>query len=127
MEMRRLSHPRTRLVLNTYSLVWEPVLRTAQRLGLSKPNLEQNWLTVEDIDNLLLLSGFERIRRRPEILLPLRLPVLAPLFNQILVKLWPLSYAALTNFIGIWSAFEFLLKPQMPRLAMFARIVIRRV
>ena len=45
--------PATRVIINTYSRMWEPPLRMAARMGLGKPNLFQNWLTVEDISNLL--------------------------------------------------------------------------
>lgn len=94
-----LSHSRTRLILNTYSRLWEIPLSLTQRLGLSKPRLEQNWLTVEDITNLLKLAGFEVIKCTREILLPLYIPLVSKLANRILVKLWPFSCAALTNFI----------------------------
>jgi SAM-dependent methyltransferase len=94
-----LAHPRTRLILNTYSRVWEIPLAVAQRLGLSKPNLEQNWFTVEDINNLLDLTGSDVVRHTREILLPLNVPLLSSVANRIMVKIPPLSYAALTNFV----------------------------
>jgi SAM-dependent methyltransferase len=94
-----LVHPRTRLILNTYSRVWEIPLAVAQRLGLSKPNLEQNWFTVEDINNLLDLTGSDVVRHTREILLPLNVPLLSSVANRIMVKIPPLSYAALTNFV----------------------------
>ncbi|MEJ2758878.1 MAG: glycosyltransferase family 2 protein, partial [Anaerolineales bacterium] len=67
-------------------------------LHLAKPNLEQNWLTSKDLDNLLTLTGFETIRSWQEVLLPLPVPLLEPLFNQLLVRLWPFNYLALANF-----------------------------
>jgi SAM-dependent methyltransferase len=94
-----LAHPRTRLILNTYSRVWEIPLAVTQRLGLSKPNLEQNWFTVEDINNLLDLTGSEVVRHTREILLPLNVPLISSVANRIMVKIPPLSYAALTNFV----------------------------
>lgn len=97
--LRHLTHPRTRLILNTFSLAWEPLLKLAQQLGLSKPNLTQNWLTVEDLTNLLNLTGFDCIKYQQEILLPLAVPLLSQLANRYLVKLWPFSLGALTNFI----------------------------
>ena len=97
--LHSLCHQRTRLILNTYSLVWEPLLKLAQGMGLSKPNLIQNWLTVDDIMNLLSLSGFEVIHHQQEILLPLPIPLLATLANRFLVKLWPFSLLAVTNLI----------------------------
>lgn len=97
--LKDLAHPRTRLILNTYSRLWEIPLAITQRLSLSNPKLDQNWLTVEDIANLFQLSGFEMVQHRQEILLPLRIPLLSGLANRFLVKLWPFYFAALTHFI----------------------------
>ncbi|HPX51304.1 MAG TPA: glycosyltransferase family 2 protein, partial [Deltaproteobacteria bacterium] len=95
----RLCSPRTRIVINTYSRVWELPLRLTQKLGLSTPLLAQNWLTVEDICNLLHLAGYEDIRHFNEILWPVKTPILAGFFNRHLVKIWPFSCLSLSNFI----------------------------
>ena len=94
----RLSSSRTRLVINSYSRLWEIPLSVAGRLGLARTRLYQNWLTVEDIRNLLALSGWELIRSWEEVLWPLPLPLLSGVCNQFLVKCWPIKYLALTNF-----------------------------
>jgi SAM-dependent methyltransferase len=94
-----VTRPNTRLVLNFYSRLWEVPLDLTRRLGLSKPLLEQNWLTVEDIDNLLQLSGFEVTRRWDEILLPIRAGGVEGIANRFLARLWPLDQAALTHFV----------------------------
>ena len=94
-----LTHSRTRLILNTYSYVWQPVLALSQRLRFSKPTLEQNWLTVEDLANLLNLADFEIVKHKQEILCPLPLPLVANFANRFLVKVWPCSMLALTNFV----------------------------
>ncbi len=100
----RLAAPNTRLIINTYSRLWEPPLLLAQKLGLAQPVLYGNWLTVEDLANLANLAGLEVIRHWQEILCPLPIPLLAPLCNRFLVKLWPFRLLGLTNFI--------LLRPQ---------------
>ncbi|MBI3976733.1 MAG: glycosyltransferase [Chloroflexi bacterium] len=96
-QLARLATPRTRLILNSYSRLWEPPLALAQRLGVAKPNLVQNWLTVEDIGGLLSLAGFEVIRHWQEVLCPLPVPILADVANRYFVKVWPFRQAALTN------------------------------
>ena len=53
------------------------LLKVAQWLGLAKPTLYQNWLTVEDIASLLSLADCEVIKQSQEILLPLPIPFLA--------------------------------------------------
>jgi len=95
----RLTTRRGRIIINCYSRLWEPILKLSQHLGLSKPNLYQNWLTVEDITSLLSLTDCEVIKRSQEILFPLAVPLLTDLCNRILVKLWPFKYFALTNII----------------------------
>ncbi len=98
-EIGRSVHSRSRIVINTYSRLWEPFLKFADRLGLAKSNLTQNWLTVQDIENLLYLEGFEVIRHWEEIIWPFDTPILAGFFNKFLVKIWPFTYLALVNFI----------------------------
>jgi len=97
--LARAAGPQTRLVLNMYSRVWQAPLSVAQRMGWRKPTMAQNWLTQEDIVNLLSLTGFEVVQQSRETLLPLYLPLLSTLANRGLVKLWPFSWFALTNFI----------------------------
>ena len=97
--VKQMSLPETRVIINSYSRLWEPVLGLAEKLGLAQPILYQNWLTVDDIANLLYLSDFEVIRSWPDILWPLRTPVLDALCNRFLVKLWPFNELALTHLI----------------------------
>jgi SAM-dependent methyltransferase len=95
----RLSKPATRIILNFYSRLWELPLAAAERLGLAKPKLTQNWLTVEDITGLLHLADFEVIRHWEEVLWPLPPALLDLFFNRFLVKVWPFKLAALTNML----------------------------
>lgn len=98
-EVRRLSSPATRILLNLYSRVWEMPLAIAGRLGVARSNLPQNWLTVEDLTHLFELTGLEVVRRWEEFLLPLPVPLLAPLANRILARLWPFRVFSLTNIL----------------------------
>lgn len=94
-----ISDTKTRIIINTYSLVWQLPLMFSRFLGLSVPLLPQNWLTVNDIENMLHLTGFEIIRNWPEVLWPLNTPGLSTLMNKYAVKLLPFSLFSLTNFI----------------------------
>jgi SAM-dependent methyltransferase len=95
-QIRALCTPRTRIILNFYSRLWQLPLSIAQKINLATPNLYQNWLTREDINALLRLAGFESIRITQEILLPLLLGGFA---NRFLVRLWPFNQLALSNFV----------------------------
>ncbi|MBC2695327.1 MAG: glycosyltransferase [Desulfobacteraceae bacterium] len=98
-QISRLSSNSTRIILNTYSRVWELPLKLAQRLEIRRPTLTQNWLTIQDITGLLDLADFEVIRHWGEVLWPLHLPLVSSFFNRIVAKIWPFHYFILTNFI----------------------------
>ncbi|MCH7710628.1 MAG: glycosyltransferase [Proteobacteria bacterium] len=72
----------TRLVIAYYSFLWEPVLTLAEKLGLKMPQGPQNYLSAEDIAELLALADFEVIRREWRQLVPLRLFGLGPFLNR---------------------------------------------
>jgi len=91
--------PTTRVIINFYSRLWTLPLGIAARMKLANPALNQNWLTLADLGNMLALSGFEVIRQWQEVLFPPAVPVLAPFCNRYLVKLWPFRHLALTNFV----------------------------
>lgn len=118
--LRRLqpaTRPNTRVVLNFYSRLWEIPLDLTRRLGLSKPLLEQNWLTVDDIASLLRLSGFEVTRGWDEILLPVRAGGVETIANRILARLWPLDQATLTHFVVARPAPRFEVSAPEPRVS----------
>ena len=97
--LRAFTHPGTRLVMNFYNNLWRIPLSLAKFLGLGADVLEQNWFSPQDICNLLELSGYEVIQRRPLILMPASIPVLTHIANRYLASLPPFSWFALSNII----------------------------
>ncbi|MGZ9234387.1 MAG: glycosyltransferase, partial [Anaerolineales bacterium] len=95
-QLKALCIPHTRIILNSYSRLWQIPLSLARKLNLASPNLYQNWLTREDINALLRLANFETIRVTQEILWPLPLGGFA---NRFLVRLWPFYELALSNLV----------------------------
>ncbi|HEY4978469.1 MAG TPA: class I SAM-dependent methyltransferase, partial [Candidatus Acidoferrum sp.] len=95
--LARHCSPSTRVLLNTYSRVWELPRRLAEKLGLVKKTLTQNWLMTSDVENLLYLANFELIRVGREILWPVPTPLVGTFFNKFVVKLWPFDLLALTS------------------------------
>ena len=98
-QVREVVHEHTRIIITSYNRMWEPALSMADRLNLAKPNLYQNWLTVEDIRNLFYLSKFEFIRTWEEILWPFSTPIVTGICNKFLARIWPFNHLALTHFI----------------------------
>lgn len=97
-KIQNWSKPSTRIILNYYNRLWEAPLALAQKLGLAQRTLPQNWLSVDDVKNLLYLGGFEVIREWEEVLAPLPIPLLSSFCNGFLVRLWPFRSLAMTAF-----------------------------
>ncbi len=99
--LRGLLAPGGRIVLTYYNFIWEPALKLAERLGYKTPWPEQNWLSMNDIANLLFLSGFEVVRKGTDILLPAYVPLVSEIANRVAAKL-PLakSGALVDYFVG---------------------------
>jgi len=94
----RACTPRTRLIVNSYSRLWEPFLAVASALGFAQPTLRQNWLSASDVAGLLDLADFELIQSSREILWPVGTPLIASFFNKVLVHLPFIRSLALTTF-----------------------------
>jgi SAM-dependent methyltransferase len=97
--LRRVCHAGTRVVVTCYNFLWEGVLGIGQKLGLKMPIPAQNWLGMEELVNLLELNHFEVIRKGMAQLLPLDVPVVAPLVNRYLAPLPGVRHLALTQFL----------------------------
>jgi len=52
----------TRLIISYYNFLWEPVLKIGERIGLKMPQQHQNWLSSNDLENLLHLTNFEVVK-----------------------------------------------------------------
>jgi SAM-dependent methyltransferase/GT2 family glycosyltransferase len=96
---RAMSHDRTRLVLHSYSQLWRPVITLAESLRLKRRKPIHNWVTSEDVANLLHLAGFEVISTWRRVLLPKKVPLISSFLNGVVANLWPLSHLCLTYWV----------------------------
>jgi SAM-dependent methyltransferase len=94
--LHAVAHPRTRLHLTTINTLWLFPLRTAVGSGLVSPQPPSNWLSHGDLFNLLELAGWEVVCFERLQLLPFEVPLLAPLCNDLLVKLPLLRHLGIT-------------------------------
>ena len=80
----------TRLVVTTYNTLWKPILGLATALGFRSKQPELNWLSSDDVANLLELSGWELIKRDARILAPPGIPLVSVLLNRFVAPLVPI-------------------------------------
>ncbi len=80
-------HPRTRVLIYSYSRLWQPLLRLSELLGLKYRQPPEAWLPPEEIKNMLALADFELVRDDMHLVCPVRVPLLADLSNRYLGRL----------------------------------------
>ncbi len=98
-QLRSVVRPDTRILIDQYSYLWEPLLKLGEAVGLKTPQRIQNWLPLEDIANLLFLADYEVIRRGYRFLMPKKIPLIAPLINRCIAKVPVIRKLCLTQFI----------------------------
>lgn len=96
-QLKKVSHSRTKIIVSYYNYVWEPFLRFFEKIGLKRPTPQQNWLSKNDLNNLLFLAGFDVYRNAMRMLVPINIPLISPLFNKYIAKL-PLIKHLCINF-----------------------------
>lgn len=79
----------TRLVINAHNTLWRPILGTARRIGMKPSRPAQNWLSRDDIENLLDLGGWELVRSECRVLVPHELWGLGTLLNRFVAPFFP--------------------------------------
>jgi len=87
LELKKVCHPNTKVIVSFYNTTWEPFLGLAEKLGLKTKSPQQNWLTHFDINNLLYLAGFDVYRQVRRMLIPFNIPIVSYITNKYLAKL----------------------------------------
>ncbi len=95
-QLHGVSHSSTRILINFHSALWRPLFFLGTVFGVKAKQPQCNWLTVEDLRNMLNLAGWEVIKVQPRILCPVYLVGLEAFFNKLIAPLLP--WLCLTNF-----------------------------
>jgi SAM-dependent methyltransferase len=85
--LRRYCGPHTRVIVTYSAWFWEPLYAIYSRLTTGRPARPQNWLSSEDIANLLYLADYDVIKREWRVLSPFRLFGLGRLINRFVATL----------------------------------------
>jgi SAM-dependent methyltransferase len=93
------AHERTRLHITTLNTLWLAPLKVAVGLGAVMPQAPSNWLSHHDLFNLLELSGWEVVSFERVQLFPFDWPLVAPLLNNISVRVPGLRHLGITLWI----------------------------
>jgi SAM-dependent methyltransferase len=95
----RHSHRETRIVIHSFSQLWRPALRVLELLRLRRRAPMRNWVTPQDVGNLMRLAGLDPVTETQRILLPMRIPLVSGFVNGFLANLWGIRHLCLTYWI----------------------------
>ncbi len=85
--LRKCCHGSTRVLISYYNYLWEPLLSFGSVFGLRMKQPVQNWLSLEDLENLLEISGYDVIKKTRKLIFPFYLPFLSEWINRIFSNL----------------------------------------
>jgi SAM-dependent methyltransferase len=85
--LHAVSHARTRVLIYSYSRLWQPLLRLAEIFGLKYRQPPESWLPPEEIKSMLSLADFEVVRDDAHLVFPVGAPLVADLLNRYLGRL----------------------------------------
>jgi len=91
----------TRIIINYHNIVWEPLLKMAEKLGLKLPQNHANWISESDLNNFLSLCDFEKVRFEKRVLFPLRIPLVSGFINKYIAHLPVINRLCFVNFLVV--------------------------
>jgi SAM-dependent methyltransferase len=91
--------PQTRLIISFHNYLWEPLLKLGEAIGQRRPQPPQNWLSMDDVANLLSVTGYIPLKRGRRLLMPRYIPGLSYVINRYLAPLPVIKHFGLTNYV----------------------------
>jgi SAM-dependent methyltransferase len=86
-KMKDISHSRTKIIVTYHNYFWNPVLKIGEKLDIKQKEGVKNWLYLDEIQNLLYLSGYSVVKKGSLLLLPFKIPLISKFFNRYIAKL----------------------------------------
>lgn len=97
--LRNVCHPRTRIIINYYNFLWEPILLFGEVIGIKRKSPRQNWLSKRDLQTFLYIAGYETYRSTKRVLIPVNIPVISWLFNKYISRLPLINELCLNQYL----------------------------
>lgn len=91
----------TRIVIDSYSHLWEPILWLLQKWGMRRPTELKNWISKADLKSFLELAHFDTVTDGNQLLFPVYIPfisswlnawiALVPFINNLCLNQWVIA------------------------------------
>jgi len=99
--LRKVTDENSRIVITYYNYLWEPLIRLAEKLKLKMPQDYQNWLSIDDLENMLYMNGYEIIKKGSRLLIPIYIPLISPFVNKYLATLPLLKKLCMLDYVVV--------------------------
>ncbi len=86
-QLKKVSHDGTRIIITYINYLWEPLGKIAEKLNLKMKQNKQNWLNIDDIENLINISGLDPVKSGRRLLAFKYIPLLSTLLNRYIAYL----------------------------------------
>ena len=93
-----LCSPDTRIIVSYHNILWEPLLKMGEKIGWKMPSGLSSWLSCDDLKNLLDLAGFEAVKEDRQMLIPRKIPFVAP-FLELLGTIPLINRLSLSHYV----------------------------
>jgi ubiquinone/menaquinone biosynthesis C-methylase UbiE len=97
--LHQICHPHTKVIINFHNFLWEPILHFAEKIGQRRPQPPQSWLSMNDVLNLLNITGYQSVKVGRRLIIPKYIPILSNFINRYLSPLPIINHLSLTNYI----------------------------
>ena len=93
--LRSVCHDRTRIIVTTFSRLWQPVVRISEAIGWKARVPEESWIPPVEVKSLLEQCDLPIVTQKHAILWPLGVPLLSNAVNRWLTPLPVLNHMSL--------------------------------
>lgn len=92
-----IAQPYTRVLIINFNSLWQPLVLLAEALNFKNKTPYFNWVSPEDIDNLLKISDFNSVQCNRRVLCPIYVPIFSYIMNRFVAHMPLLSAFCLLN------------------------------
>ncbi|MGN6367206.1 MAG: glycosyltransferase [Phycisphaerae bacterium] len=80
--IRAVCHDRTRVIVTTFSRVWQPAIRIGEVLGWKARVPDESWIPPAEVRSILGQCDYDIVAQKDGILLPVGIPLVSNLVNR---------------------------------------------
>ncbi|HUO09583.1 MAG TPA: glycosyltransferase [Phycisphaerae bacterium] len=80
--IRSVCHDRTRVIVTTFSRLWQPAIRFGEMIGWKARVPDESWIPPAEVRSILAQCDFDIVSQKDGILLPIGIPLVSDLVNR---------------------------------------------